>query len=122
VVNLETCNCEVVSKDELKKVREQAELGKHINRYVAIRYSDRKDLFIAHQRARVEEPRYRGRKLRLGAGMTSRFHRVQELHWEVRLSPVASHLRSVRTEPCLSPLFGIATGLLGNATKQLAHC
>jgi hypothetical protein len=32
-VNLKTCNCEVLSKDELKKVREQAELGKHINRY-----------------------------------------------------------------------------------------
>ena len=33
LVNLKTCNCEVLSKDELKKMREQAELGKHINRY-----------------------------------------------------------------------------------------
>jgi hypothetical protein len=32
-VNLKTCNCEALSKDELKKIREQAELGKHINRY-----------------------------------------------------------------------------------------
>jgi hypothetical protein len=33
LINLKTCNCEVLSKDELKKLQEQAELGKHINRY-----------------------------------------------------------------------------------------
>jgi hypothetical protein len=33
LVNLKTCNCEVVAKDELKTLREQAEIGKHVNRY-----------------------------------------------------------------------------------------
>ena len=32
-VNLKTCNCEVLPKDELKKIQEKAELSKHINRY-----------------------------------------------------------------------------------------
>jgi len=32
-VNLKTCKCEIISKDELKTLRDQAELGKHINRY-----------------------------------------------------------------------------------------
>jgi hypothetical protein len=33
LVNLKTCNCEIVAKDELKTLREQAEIGKHVNRY-----------------------------------------------------------------------------------------
>ena len=33
LIDLETCNCAVLSKDEIVKLREQAELGKHINRY-----------------------------------------------------------------------------------------
>jgi hypothetical protein len=27
------CNCQIVPKDELKTLREQAELGRHVNRY-----------------------------------------------------------------------------------------
>jgi len=33
VVDLKNCNCEIVPKDELKNLRDQAELGKHVNRY-----------------------------------------------------------------------------------------
>src|SRR5438105_2644709 len=33
LIDLKTCNCEVLSKDELKTLREQAELSKHVNRY-----------------------------------------------------------------------------------------
>ena len=33
LVDLKTCNCAVLSKDEINKLQEQAELGKHINRY-----------------------------------------------------------------------------------------
>jgi hypothetical protein len=33
VVNLKTCNCEIVSKDDLRKLREQAEIGKNVGRY-----------------------------------------------------------------------------------------
>jgi|SRR5215469_2513656 len=33
VVNLKTCNCEIISKDALKQLREQAEVGKSIGRY-----------------------------------------------------------------------------------------
>jgi len=33
LINTKTCNCEIVSKEEMKTLREQAELGKHVNRY-----------------------------------------------------------------------------------------
>jgi hypothetical protein len=33
LVDLKTCKCEIVSKDELGTLRAEAEVGKHINRY-----------------------------------------------------------------------------------------
>ncbi|MGO9575935.1 MAG: hypothetical protein ACLPTQ_16595 [Terriglobales bacterium] len=33
LIDLKTCNCEIVPNGELKSLREQAELGKHVNRY-----------------------------------------------------------------------------------------
>jgi len=33
LIDFKTCNCEVVPNSELKSLREQAELGKHVNRY-----------------------------------------------------------------------------------------
>ena len=33
VINLNTCNCEIISKDEVRKLREQAEIGKNVGRY-----------------------------------------------------------------------------------------
>src|SRR5437588_11181367 len=33
LVNLKTCNCEIVPKDEMTKLREQAEIGKSVGRY-----------------------------------------------------------------------------------------
>jgi|SRR5690348_12392397 len=33
VVDLKTCNCEIISKAELNTLKEQAELAKNVNRY-----------------------------------------------------------------------------------------
>jgi hypothetical protein len=33
LVNLKSCKCEIISKDDLSKLREQAEIGKNIGRY-----------------------------------------------------------------------------------------
>jgi hypothetical protein len=33
LINIKTCNCQIVAKDEFRTLREQAELGRHVNRY-----------------------------------------------------------------------------------------